>query len=167
MGLFRRSRPLHERLAEEADLDIGREARPKPQSAFSGFLHDLVNTDAVGIHGVHRQREWDAVATVEADLPGAAVGFAALPDGTLIVDEEVPDGALAPLADAIEATLAPPYRADAVRREAGLWAVAATRIRVEALPGEEEDELERVEEGRIVRGRRLDGELFEIEVSSL
>lgn len=182
MGLFRRSRPIHERLAQQGDLDIGQGVAQRPPSRLAGLLHGLTDgfltsppdefgrphpLGEVAIHGVARPRRWDAVASAAADLPGAEIQFVALPDGTLLVDDDLPDGALAPLADAIEATLAPPYRADAVRREAGLWAVAATRIRVEALPGEEEDELERVEEGRIVRGRRLDGELFEIEVSSL
>ena len=36
-----------------------------------------------------------------------------------------------------------------------------------AFPGHEEDELELVEDGQIVIGRRLDGDLFEIQVSPL
>ena len=164
MGLFRR-KPLHERLAEEAALDIGR--KPSAPNAFSGFLHDLVNTDAVGIHGVHRLREWDAVVPAEAELPGDAVHFAALPDGTLVVDEDVPDGALTPLADALEATVAPPYRAQAVRRGERVWAVGAKRIEVRAFPGQEEDELELLEGDTVVLGRRLDGDLFEVEVTPL
>lgn len=165
MGLFGRRKPLHEQLAEDADLDIGRQQRP--QNAFSGFLHDLVNTDAVGIHGVHRQREWDTVVTVDAELPGDAVHFAALPDGTLVVEEDVPDGSLTPLADAVEAAIQPPYRAQAVRRGERVWAVGANRIEVRAFPGHEEDELELVEEERVVLGRRLDGDLFEVEVTPL
>ncbi|HUH15762.1 MAG TPA: hypothetical protein VML35_07745 [Gaiellaceae bacterium] len=164
MGLFRR-KPLHERLAEEAALDIGR--KPRAPNAFSGFLHDLVNTDAVGIHGVHRLREWDAVVTAEAELPGDAVHFAALPDGTLVVDEDVPDGALTPLADALEATVAPPYRAQAVRRGERVWAAGAKRIEVRAFPGREDDELELIEGDTVVLGRRLDGDLFEVEVTPL
>lgn len=182
MGLFRRSRPVHERLAEQGDLDIGQEVERRPPSRLAALLHGLTDgfltsppdefgrphpLGEVAIHGVPRARRWDAVASAAAELPGEAVHFVALPDGTLLVDEDLPDGALAPLADAIEATLAPPYRAEAVRREAGLWAVAASRIRVEALPDEEEDELERVEDGRIVRGSRLDGDLFELDVSPL
>lgn len=182
MGFFRRSRPLHERLAEQADLEIGHDLAQRPPSRLAGLLHGLTDgfltsppdefgrphpLGEVAIHGVARARRWDAVASAAADLPGEAVHFVALPDGTLLVEEEVPDGALSPLADAVEATLAPPYRAEAVRREERLWAVAATRIRVEVLPGEEEDELERVEAGRIVRGSRLDGDLFELDVSPL
>jgi hypothetical protein len=162
---FRRSRPLHEQLADEADLDIGQE-RPVLRP-FSGFLHNGGLFDAVGIHGVHRQREWEAVATVEAELPGDRVEFAALPEGTLVVELDVPDGSLSPLADAIESSLAPPYRAVAVRQEERLWAVGANRIDVREFPGEETDELELVEDGRIVLGRRLDGDLFEVEVTPL
>ncbi len=164
MGLFRRKRALHEQLAEEAELDIGQ--KPRAPSAFSGFLHDA-NTDGVGIHGVHRPREWDAIATVGAELPGDAVHFAALPDGTLVVEEDVPDGALTALAEALEATVQPPYRGEAVRRGDRIWAVGAKRIEVRMLPGHEEDELELVEGDHVVIGRRLDGDLFEIDVTPL
>ena len=165
MPFFRRSRPLHEELAEVADLDIGRE-RPQPR-AFSGCLHNGGLFDATGIHGIHRQREWDAVATVAAELPGDRVDFAALPDGTLLVEVDVADGALSPLADAIEASLQPPYRAVAIRQDDPLWAVGAKRIEVRPFPGHEEDELELVEDGHVVLGRRLDGDLFEVETTPL
>ena len=95
------------------------------------------------------------------------VHFTALPDGTLIVDEDVPDGSLTPLAEAIEMTLNPPYRAEAVNREDGVWAVAASRIQVRAFPETEDDELELVEDGNVVIGRRLDGDLFEVDVTPL
>ncbi len=165
MPFFRRSRPIHEELAAEADLDIGQEGR-QPR-AFSGFLHNEGMFDAAGIHGIHRQREWDAVATVEAELPGERVSFAALPDGTLIVDEDVPDDALVPVADAVEASIPAPYRAVAVRQDERIWAVGAKRIAVREFPGEEEDEVELVEDGHVVLGRRLDGDLFEVEVTPL
>lgn len=164
MGLFRRSKPLHEQLAERADLDIGKEKRAP--SAFSGFLHELAR-DTVGIHGVARPRVWDVVASAEAELPGNEVHFAALPDGTLVVDEDVPDGSLLPLAGAIEANVQPPYRAEGIRRDERLWAVGARRIEVRSFPGHEEDELELVEDGVVVLGRRLDGDLFEVETTPL
>lgn len=164
MGLFRRNKPLHQQLAEAAELDIGQE--PRSPRAFSGFLHDLA-ADTVGIHGVSRPRVWDLVTSAEADLPGDAVHFAALPDGTLVVEEDVPDGSLVSLAEAIEATLQPPYRAEAVRKGDGVWGVAASRIQVKAFPEEEADELELVEDGQVVVGRRLDGDLFEVVVSAL
>jgi hypothetical protein len=165
LPFFRRSKPLHEQLAAEADLDIG-QRRPAVQP-FSGFLHNGGLFDAVGIHGVHRQREWDAVATAEVDLEGDRLEFVALPDGTLVVDADVPDGALAPLADAVEESLAAPYRAVAVRQDERIWAVAANTIEVRAFPAEHGDELEVVEEGRVILGRRIDGDLFEVEVTPL
>jgi hypothetical protein len=182
VGLFGRKRPLHERLAEEGGLDFAREPERAP-SRLAGLFHGLVDgfltappdmfgkptpLGEVGIHGVPRARRWDAVASARADdLPGEEVAFAALPDGTLIVEEDVPDGSLASLAEAIEGTLAPPYRAEAVRRAGGIWAVAANRIRLREFPGAEGDTVELVEDGAIVLGRRLDGDLFEVEVTPL
>ncbi len=145
-------------------MDIGQ--KPRSPNAFSGFLHDLA-ADTVGIHGVARPRVWDLVTTAEADLAGDAVHFASLPDGTLLVEEDVPDGGLVPLAEAIEISLAPPYRAEGVRRNERVWAVGAKRIQVEAYPEEDADELERVQDGHVILGRRLDGDLFEVEISPL
>ena len=187
MGLFRRDKPLHERLAEEADLDIGAEPdpaepAPRPPSRLAGLMHGLADGflsappdefgrpspfGEVALHGVARPREWDTIATVAAEIPGAEVHFTSLPDGTLVVDEDVPDGALNPLADAIEASIEAPYRAEAVRRDDSVWAVGAKRIQVRSFPGHDGDELELVEDAQIVIGRRLDGDLFEISVSSL
>ena len=181
MGLFRRKRALHEQLAQEGDLDIGATRRETP-SRIAGLMHGLADgflttpPDAFGnpsplgevaVHGVARARRWDVVSSAQAELPVDEVHFSALPDGTLIVDEDVPDGSLASLADAIEVTLNPPYRAEAVRREDGVWAVGANRIRVREFPEAEDDELELIEDGSIVIGRRLDGDLFEVEVTPL
>ena len=56
-----------------------------------------------GVMGVGPGRTWDAVVAAHApSLTGTSVTFVALDDGTLIVDEDVPDGSLAPLADALE-----------------------------------------------------------------
>lgn len=185
MGLFRRGKPLHEQLAEEANLDIGAsshddEAGQRTPSRLAGLMHGLADGflsappdefgrpspfGEVAFHGVPRAREWDTVASAEASLPGTEVHFTALPDGTLLVEEELPDGALTPLAEAIEAAIAPPYYAEGVRRDETVWAVGAKRIHVRAFPNHDEDELELVEDGQIVIGRRLDGDLFEIQVS--
>ncbi len=124
MPFRRRRKPLHERLAEEGGLlatphpaELVREA-PQPRALDAS-------------HGVARPRAWDAVATVEAEgLTGDEVRFTALPDGTLLVEEDAPEGALTPLADAVEQSLAPPYRAQAVRTEGELWGVAANAIEV-------------------------------------
>ena len=76
----------------------------------------------VGIHGVHRQRVWDAVATVEApELEGTEARFVALPDGTLLAETDDLD--VEPLADALEASRAAALsrggRAPRVRRAVG------------------------------------------------
>lgn len=180
MGLFRRNRALHEKLAEDAGLDIGAPERSPSRAA--GVLHGLADgflstpPDAFGkpsplgevaFHGLHRPRQWDTVASAQAELPGHEVHFTALPDGTLLVDEDVPDGSLASLAEAIEASIQPPYRAEAFRRSERIWAVAAKRIEVRAFPGHESDELELVEDDNVILGHRLDGDLFHIEVTEL
>ena len=43
----------------------------------------------------------------------------------------------------------------------------ASRIRVREFPESEADELELVEDGNVVIGRRLDGDLFEVQVTPL
>ncbi len=155
MGFWRRKEPLHERLAREGGLVERPPHDPSPRWG------------EVGIHGVHRQRQWDTVASARAELPGDEVHFTALPDGALLVQEDVPDGSLVSLAEAVEASVQPPYRAEGVRRSEGVWAVAAKRIEVHAFPGHEGDELERVEEDHVILGHRLDGDLFEVEVTPL
>ena len=61
----------------------------------------------VGIHGLHRQREWDAVITVEApDVPGDEGWFVVLAGGQVLIEEL--DGAAARLARAIAANTAVP-----------------------------------------------------------
>jgi hypothetical protein len=183
LPFFRRSKPLHERLAEDGELDIGGGAPPQPpQSRLSALMHGLADgflsrppdlfgrpspLSEVAFHGVARPREWDAVVSTEADLPGDSVHFAALADGTLVVDEDVPDGALTPLAEAVETALRPPYRATGIRKGERIWAVGANTITVRSFPDEREDEVEFVEDDHIVVGRRLDGDLFEVEVTPL
>ena len=180
MGFFRRSRPLHEELAHEAGLDIGTPDQPPSRAA--GLVHGLADgflsapPDAFGkpsplgevaFHGLHRPRQWDTVASARAELPGEEVHFTALPDGTLLVQEDVPDGSLVSLAEAVEASVQPPYRAEGVRRSDGVWAVAAKHIEVRSFPGHEGDELELVEDNQVILGHRLDGDLFQVEVTPL
>jgi hypothetical protein len=127
MPFWRRRRALHEDLAEGTGLLDWRSSH-EAGGLFKGTLDVL--------HG-GRQREWDAVATAEApDLDLDSVEFTALPDGTLLVDEELPDGALAPLAEAVESSLAAPYRARAVRTDGSLWSIAANQIDVLDVPEE-------------------------------
>jgi hypothetical protein len=131
LGFLRRERPIHEQLAEEGGLDFARhfsDLSPRepidPQHPF---------WQVVGIHGIPREREWDAVASAEAPgLPGQEVEFVALPDGSLVVDEDLPDGTLVPLADAL--SLPAPYHAFGLRQEADVWSVAAKRVQVVEVP---------------------------------
>ena len=89
----------------------------------------------VGIHGLHRVRDWDVVTTVEAPaIVGPEAWFVVLDGARTLVEDGSPD----PAALAAAVTLAPPYRASAVRREGGLWVVAARAIetvRLEDDPG--------------------------------
>ena len=186
MPLFGRREPLHVRLARLGGM------RPDPTRP-----PDLLGSlGGAGIHGLHRLREWDAVVAVEAPpLQGDRAVFVALADGTLLVEEG--EGDFATLAEAVEAQLEAPYRAEAVRRHDDLWAVAARAVDVielESDPGGDElmltvrdgerellvdgartfgsvAQLERLAEGRYdayaVRAARLDGTLWEVEVSPL
>jgi len=187
MGLFRRRKPLHQRLLEQAGLEVPQaDARPV-----------IAGSREPGIHGIARQRDWDAVATVQApDISGDELAFDVLPDRTVVVDEEVGDAPLAPLADAVERELQPPYRARAVRQSEDLWAVAARAIDVVQLPGRagetielsvrggervlsvdgarefgSDPELEALGAGRhrdyVVRAERLDGDWWEVKVDPL
>ena len=122
MSLFRRREPLHERLAREGGLVARTPLDPRPA------------WQEIGVHGIQRPREWDVTLTAEApNIDGDAVGFVALPDGTLLV-EEGPDDSLELLATAVEQQLPRPYRARGVRQGEVLWAVQARRIEVVELP---------------------------------
>jgi hypothetical protein len=186
VGLFRRRKPLHERLLEDAGLDAPvHDARP-----VVGGVRET------GVHGIARQREWDAVATVQApDIAGDELAFDVLPDRTVLVDEEEGDAPLAPLADAVERELQPPYRARAVRQSDELWAVAARAIDVVQLTGQAGEtielavrdserslvvdgarefgsipQLDALAAGRgdyVVRAERLDGGWWEVKVDPL
>ncbi|NUR77843.1 MAG: hypothetical protein HOQ28_16345, partial [Thermoleophilia bacterium] len=186
----------HERLADAGGVEFGARA------AATGLAAQPPGWDGeargvTGIHGVPRARRWDTVGSAEAPaLRGDAVHFVALGDGTLVVDEDEPNDALMPLADAVEESIPPPYRAEAVRRGAETWAVAASRIAIASVPGlsGEEVELTSTREGKVlrvdgrttlgsaralerigeaegteyvVRALRLDGELWEVDASPL
>ena len=131
MGFFRRERPIHQQLAKEGGLDYARDLADLSPREPIDPRHPF--WQVVGIHGIPREREWDAVASAEAPgLPGDSVEFVALPDGTLVVDEDVPDGTLAPLADAL--SLPAPYHAFGLRQDADVWSVAAKRVHLVEVP---------------------------------
>jgi hypothetical protein len=188
MRLWRRDEPLHVKLAREGGLsDEGGHSDEEPPP------HDVrPRWGEPGIHGIYRPREWDATVVVDApDVEGSSAAFVGLPDGSVIVEEG--SGELTTLAEAIGRQVAAPYRAIAVRRDHGQWGVAAQSIRTIELPeqaGEELQlvvsggerslvvdgaptfpalsELDRLLEGDgVVRARRLQGTLWEAEVSPL
>ena len=134
--------------------------------------------------------------SAEADLPGDAVHFVALEDRSLIVDEDVPDDELTPLAEAVETQLEPPYRAEATRRGDRLWAVGATKITTATITDEiagdtvelaiQDGEQSLLVDGAlafgllpgiealaagmpsyVVRADRIDGDLWEVQVAPL
>lgn len=150
----------------------------------------------MGVHGIARPRSWDAVVTAAVpQARGDRLDFVALPDGTLVVDEEQGEGDPAPLAEALEAQLEPPYRAEAVRRHEDVWAVAGRRIDVLTFTADGEEieltehggeraltvdslhafgsvpELEAVGrrqgESYVVRARRIDGDAWEVSADPL
>ena len=180
MRPFRRREPLHVRLAREAGLDLTDPGADEPTKPA---------WDAAGIHGNHRLRQWDAVVTAAApELEGEKADFVTLPNGDAVIDDG-PTG-IEPLAAALERELTPPYRAEAVKRHDGLWAVAGRRVEIVALPGVDGEEIELTSRGadrtllvdgergfgsipqlersdHVVRARRVDGELWEVDSSPL
>jgi hypothetical protein len=196
MPFFRRAEPLHRRLADEAGLSLEAvDPPPGPAAAPPGWYGE--QRGEPGIHGVPRARRWDTVVVADSPaLRGDHVHFVTLADGTVVVDEDEPDGSVTPLAEAVEEQLEAPYRAEAVRRDALSWGVAARRIVLVTEPGldGEEAQLAVSREGRtltidgvervarapaleaagaaegdefVVRARRIDGDLWEIETAAL
>ena len=152
-------------------------------------------SDVVAVHGIHRQREWDGVTTARVpDLRGNGVTFVVLPDGS-ILEEEGEHGDVTPLAEVAERVVSPPYRAVAVRREEGVWAVGVLRLDVRRLPGVDGDGFELAShdgvrtlklderpqlaeppavaalaaglDNVVVRGERLEDDLWEVEIAPL
>ena len=111
-----------------------------------------------GISGDPRPRVWDAIAAASApDLRGDAVMFVVLEDGTVVVEDAITDGALIPLADALERTVTPPYRAAAIRHDRDVWSAVAEKTAIVELYLEEAD----VVDLTVVGGEReltVDGE---------
>jgi hypothetical protein len=96
-----------------------------------------------GVMGVGPGRTWDAMVAAHAPaLRGESVTFVALEDGTLVVNEDVPDGSLTPVADQIEEMVAPPYRAAAARNEGDMWTAVAEHVWIVELAGVGADEVE-------------------------
>ena len=112
-----------------AALTGAREGEPTGLDAPPGF-------GIAGITEAPRGRTWDAFASADApEVHGETVSFVTLADGTIVVDGEQPDGALTPLADAVEETIEPPYRAAAARSDGAVWSVIAESVVIVELPG--------------------------------
>ena len=130
------------------------------------------------------------------ELEGDEVAFVVLPDGSVIIDDELPEPAIEPLAEELDNVLEAPYRVEAVRRHGQVWAAAARRIEVLEIPGVDGEEpmltmqdgtktlaidgrpefgtvleLERLASERydsyVAEAKRLDGDLFEVRISPL
>jgi hypothetical protein len=116
----------------------------------AGFLASPPGLDGnpglgiAGVTGAPQPRgEWDvAVSATAPDLPGEELTFVGLADGTLVVDDDIPEGSAVPLAEAVEQYLPAPYRAAALRKEGAIWAVAAATVTVLELSSVEGDTLE-------------------------
>ena len=143
-----------------------------------------------------RARTWDVIASARAPaLTADTVTFVVLPDATIVVEEDVPDDSLAPLAEAVEQSLKPPYRAAAIRHSEDVWAVVAEHVEIVELAGFEGDAIDltvvngertlMIDDERTIRalpaldalverrgdiavhGERLDGDVFAVDIFSL
>ena len=133
MRFFRREEPLHEKLAREGGLDFPRSVHEPDGPPVIDPDHPLWRI--AGIHGIPRAREWDAVLTASApDLPGDETDFVALPDGTLVTDEDLPADALEPIADGFDGLIDAPYHAVALRQDEDVWSAGAMRVAVVEVP---------------------------------
>jgi hypothetical protein len=183
LPFWRREEALHERLAREGGIVLPGGGQPRRPP-----------WDEVGIHGLHRQREWDDVVTVEGSADGDEIAFVVLDESVLVEsDGELPDS----FTDAFEGRLEPPYRVVGIRQDEGVWALGARRIETIELPGVDGDELDLgagdeeatllVDGARVfgsvpalealarsrglqrfaVHAERLDGDLWEVAVAAL
>jgi hypothetical protein len=111
---------------------------------FDDMLQSLGVAAAIpGVMGVGGGRTWDAVVATHApSLTGDSVTFVALEDGSLVVTEDLVDGALTPVADQIEEMVSPPYRAAAARGEGDVWTAVAEKVLIVEIADIPADELE-------------------------
>jgi len=193
VGLFRkRADTYNEQMLREAGLLL--DPQPETFSPEPTLLAKAGLPDGAGVG----PGDWDAATTTTAPgIAGDKVEFTTLPEGDLIVGEEAGNGDLAPLADAIEESVRPPYRAVGTRQRGDLWAVAAKRIDVAKIefPGADSLDLSRRdswEEFRVdgessekpvparlrelgeragsdfyAKAERIDGDSWEVRVSAL
>jgi hypothetical protein len=193
VGLFRkRDDTYNEQMLREAGLLL--DPQPETFAPEPTLLAKAGLPDGAGVG----PGDWDAATTATAPgVAGDKVEFTTLPDGDLIVDQEAGNGDLAPLADAIEESVRPPYKAVGMRQRGDLWSVAAKRIVVAKIefPGADSVDLSRRdswEEFRVdgepsdkpvpgqlreagaragadfyAKAERIDGDFWEVRVSAL
>ena len=129
-------------------------------------------------------------------LTGKETTFVVLRDGSVIIDDDLPEEAVEPVAEVLDELVEAPYRVEATRRHDDVWAAAARRTEVLEIPDVEGEELmltmqagtktltidgrtefgsvpalERLASARFdayaAEARRLDEDLFEVRVSPL
>ena len=203
MALFRRRKEtLHEQLLREAGLQTYQTdaepatpaaEEPRPPNPFE-LWRSRLDAESRAMHA--RPAEYDALVFTEAPVErGNRPEFVTLPDGTILVESEEGDAELAPLAEAVERELSPPYRASASRQTDRLWAVTVDRIEVAELRGDGDEieltyvggtktftvdgkrefgsvpELERLGQSQgpeyAVRATRLEGDFWEVQAHAL
>lgn len=145
MGFLRRrdDETLNEILLREAGLGDEQAPAPAPEPRPVEPVPALPSPP--------EQKLADAMVVARApQLDGGSAAFVALPGGDLIVEDERGDADLSPLAAAVEAELAPPYRARATRQRGDVWGIVATRLDVLSFSCDAGEELELVQLG----GRR-------------
>ena len=180
MGLFRRKETLNEQLLRQAGLDPAQALGDRPPVSEPAVEtkpgHGRESSDPppfpvgeVNLGHGHRRGladEWDAMVTVRATLAGARIEFTTLPNGDILVEKEEGDGDLAPLAEAVERHMDPPYRAIAARQGEDLWAVGAKRIQVAEFGFAEGDKIE-LSVNDAATEVRVDGEPSDAQVPEL
>jgi hypothetical protein len=108
----------------------------------------------VGIHGLHRHREWDAVVTVDVvAAAGDEHAFVVLSDGVVV---EEGDGSAAAIATRL--SFPGPYRARAVRRDRSVWAVAVQKLETIELADDPGGDFVELAWDGLGRSVRIDGE---------
>ncbi len=161
MRFFRRGETLNERLLREAGLQekqAGSAAEASPPTPLDPVVafRQQFDSGAGALAGAGlppRARHWDTFVTADApDVEGNQVDFVALPDGTILVEEEEGDAGLEPLANAVETRIVPPYRAKAVKQTDRIWAISAMQIEVARFESDGDTiELTQTEDGRALR----------------
>jgi hypothetical protein len=131
VGLFRKRPTLNEQKLREAGLDRVVFNTPQPQAIDAGPLPPATSDIHVGNTEPRRLTHFDAITTATVPgLTGDLIEFAVLPNGDLIVSIGDADDDFAPLADAIEERISPPYKASASREDGDIWEVGASSIEV-------------------------------------